>query len=206
MDDNKIIYIDKFKQFKQKKERKMLFFVIAIGIITGLFVWHYYVENVSHFDVKIPLSKNIIFNNEKPLAMTTAQIANEFEKYDNKPILFYLYTTWCESCKKNFTIFNEIAQEFQETELHVMALAIDRDLTEAVLQEDLNQKGDIYFHPRFLAFKEGFKEFLRQKQINYEGRIPYTVLIGKDGKVITKYVGIKNKNYLRNKIIRELYL
>ncbi len=206
MGDNKIIYIDKFKQSKQKKERKMLFLVIAAGITVGLVVWNYYVANVARFDVKIPPSKNITFNNEQVLAMTTAQIANEFEKYDNKPILLYLYTTWCESCKKNFSTFNEIAQEFQETELHIIALAIDRDLTQSVLQADLNQHGAIYFQPRFLAFKEGFKEFLKQKQINYEGRIPFTVLIARDGKVVVKYVGVKNKNYLRNKIVRELYL
>ena len=184
----------------------MLFFVIAVGITVGLVVWNYYVENVSHLDVKIPSSRNITFNNEPAMAMTTAQIANEFEKYDNKPILLYLYTTWCESCKKNFTAFNEIAQEFQETDLHIIALAIDRDLTDAALKADLNQHGEVYFHPRFLAFKEGFKDFLKQKQISYEGRIPFTVLIGRDGKIITKYVGAKNKNYLRNKIIRELYL
>lgn len=206
MDDKKIIYIEKFKQSKQKKERKMLFFVIAVGITVGLVVWNYYVENVSHLDVKIPSSKNITFNNEPAIAMTTAQIANEFEKYDNKPILLYLYTTWCGSCKKNFTAFNEIAQEFQETDLHIIALAIDRDLTEATLKADLDQHGEVYFYPRFLAFKEGFKDFLKQKQINYEGRIPFTILIGRDGKIIAKYVGAKNKNYLRNKIIRELYL
>lgn len=206
MGNNKIIYIDKFKQSKQKKERKMLFLVIAVGITVGLVVWNYYVENVSHFDVKIPQSRNIAFNNEQALAMTTAQIANEFEKYDNKPILLYLYTTWCESCKKNFETFNEIAREFQETELHVIALAIDRDLAEGALQEELHRHGELYFHPRFLAFKEGFKDFLKQKGINYEGRIPFTVLIGRDGKVIVKYPGVKNKNHLRNKIIRELYL
>jgi thiol-disulfide isomerase/thioredoxin len=206
MDDNKIVSLSKFRQSKQKKEYKMLFFVIAIGICTGLVVWNYYVENISHLDVKIPQSKNIDFGHEKPVAMTSAQIANEFEKYDGKPILLYIYTTWCAICKKNFANVNEIAQEFQETELHIIALAIDRDLTEEALQHELNQHGSLYFHPRFLAFKEGFREFLKQKKINYEGRIPFTVLIGRDGKTIIKYVGAKNKNYLRNKIIRELYL
>jgi len=55
------------------------------------------------------------------------------------------------------------------------------------------------------SFKEGFLEFLKKKNINYQGRIPYTVLISQYGEVVTKYVGTKSPNYLRNKIIKEIY-
>lgn len=202
---NKIHSLSDYKQSKQKKERKMLFIVIIIGILGGLLSWQFFVENIAALDVQIPESKNITYNAQTPIANAPAQIADEMEQYDGKPILLYLYTTWCAICKNNFATFNEIAREFQNTELHVIALAIDRDIDEATLNESLSGYGNLYFQPRFLAFKDGFIELLKQKQINYQGRIPFTILIGKDGKIVTKYVGAKSKNYLRNKIIRELY-
>jgi peroxiredoxin len=204
MENKKIISIKEYKQSK-KKERSMLLLVIAIGIIAGLLCWSHFIEDNYALDIEIPQSKNITFNNEIPLAISAAQIAAEIEKYDGKPILLYIYTTWCSICKKNFATFNDVAREFQDTDLHVIALAIDRDIDEKTLQTALNQYGDLYFPPKFLAFKDGFLELLKQKDIRYNGRIPFTALIGRNGEVVVKYVGMKNKNYLRSKIIEQLW-
>ncbi len=201
--NNKII---NFPQKKSQKNLKMLFLVIVFGALIGMFFWQYFVENVARVDVQIPESKNISFNSSSPISMTTAQVANEFEKSENKPILLYIYTTWCKVCSKNFPIINEISREFQNTDLRVIALAIDRNLDAEALKEYLNQYGEIYFEPRFLGFKDGFVEFLQKQNISYSNRIPYTVLLSKDGEVVTKFAGMKSKNYLRNKIIKELYL
>ena len=182
----------------------MFFLAVFIGAFVGLISWHYFVENVAATDVSIPASQNIAFNSAPAIAMTTAQVANEFEKADGKPVLLYIYTTWCKICTKNFANINEIAREFQATDLQVLALAIDRDIDEATLKNYLNSSGILYFQPRFLSFKEGFIEFLQKKNISYSSRIPFTVLISRDGEVVTKYVGIKSKNYLRNKVIKQL--
>lgn len=185
--------------------KKMFFLTLVAGIGISLALWHYFVENVERADVQIPPSQNVRFNDHAPLAMTTAQIADELEKNDGKPVLLYIYTTWCKICVENFPKINEVAREFQNTDLQVIALAIDRDLDPKALQDHLNQFGDVYFQPRFLAFKDGFRELLQKKNIRYKGMIPFTILISRDGEVITKFIGSKNKNYLRNKIIRELY-
>lgn len=184
----------------------MFFFTLAVGAVLGLMLWNVFVDNIANLDVEIPQSKNITFNQEVPIPMTTAQVANEFEKSDGKPILFYLYTTWCSTCAKNFPVFNEIAREFQNTDLQVIALSIDREHSEQELKAYLGKFGDLYFQPRFLAFREGFLEFLQKKNIRYNNRIPFTVLISRDDEVVTKFVGSKSKKYLRNKVIRELYL
>ena len=202
---NKIIDIKNYRQNNKKDSKKMLFLSIIIGLLLGLALWKYFVENIANYDVKIPQSSNIQFNEKTPIGMTTAQIANEFESFDDKPVLLYIYTTWCGVCSKNFEVFNEISREFQNTDLRVMALAIDRNLEPQKLSDYLNKLGDVYFQPRHLLFKDGFMEFLLKKNIKYSGHIPFTVLISKDGKVITKYTGVKNKNYLRNRIIKELY-
>ena len=202
---NKIIDINQYRQNNKKDSKKMLFLSIIIGLSIGLILWKYFVENIANYDVKIPQSLNIKFNDKQPIGMTTAQVAVEFENFDDKPILLYIYTTWCGVCSKNFEVFNEISREFQNTDLKVMALAIDRNLESQKLTNYLNNFGDVYFQPNYLLFKDGFMEFLLKKNIKYSGHIPFTVLISHNGEVITKYTGVKNKNYLRNRIIKELY-
>lgn len=183
----------------------MLFFIILLAALLGGFLWNKFVEEAQNLDVEIPQSKNISYDISQALPMTTAQVAQAFEDADNKPILLYIYTTWCGICSKNFPIINEIAREFQNTDLRIITIAIDRNLEPAALGQYLSSFGNVYFQPRFLAFKEGFLEFLQKKQIRYSGKIPYTALISRDGKVVVKFTGMKSKNYLRNKIITELY-
>ena len=86
-----------------------------------------------------------------------------------------------------------------------MAIALDRDIDAQYLQSYLNQQGNIYFRPRYLAFREGFLEFLKKKNINYRGIVPFTVLVSRDSEVVAKYNGYKSKEYLRNQIIKALY-
>ena len=207
MSDPKIIWLKNHKKQKKSGEiLKMLFLAIVIGAVLGLVLWNQFVENYSQHDFKIPESKNITFNAQGPLPLTTAQVAAEFERSDGKPILLYIYATWCQVCTKNFPAFNELTREFQNTDLQIMTLAIDRNQDAAHLQNYLNKFGDIYFQPRFLAYKEGFLEFLQKRHIRYNNRLPFTVLISRDGEVIAQYSGIKRGNYLRNKIVKELYL
>lgn len=201
---NQIININQYHNNK-KTSRKMLFVSIIIGIVVGLFLWKYFVENIANYDVKIPASANIKYNDKEPNSLTTSKIANYFENNDGKPILIYIYTTWCGVCTRNLPILNEIAREFQNTELKILALAIDRNLTNERLKSYFQNAGDIYFEPNYLSSKNGFIEFLRYKNIKYSGHIPFTALINSQGEVVMKYIGSKNKNYLRNNIIKELY-
>lgn len=225
MSDPKIISLQKYKKsqklksFKEKllkmslrklinklrEDRKMLFIVAVTSAFIASFLWNYFVVMPSRLDVQIAPSQNITFNNTKPIPMTTGQVANEFEEYEGKPVLLYIYTTWCSSCARQTPVINEIAREFQNTDLKIITLAVDKDLNPNDLQSHLSRYGNVYFQPRYLSFKEGFLEFLKKKNINYQGRIPYTVLISQYGEVVTKYVGAKSPNYLRNKIIKEIY-
>jgi peroxiredoxin len=192
-------------KYQLKFSKKMFFLVLIIGALMGLMIWNHYIAKKIAIDVKIPLSKNITYNQQQPMAMSTASFANEYENHEGKPILLYLYTSWCSVCQKNFPIINEVIREFQNTDLYVIALAVDRDIDANHLQNYLNNKGNIYFVPRYLEFKEGFLEFLKRKNINYRGIIPYTVLISADGEISSKYSGVRDKNHLRNMIIKILY-
>ena len=191
---------------KLKGNFRMLFFVIAAGLLTGLVCWNYFIEGSNNNEIIIPESKNITYNSKPPIAMTSAQVAREFDKYEGRPIFLYIYTTWCGTCKKSTPKINEILREFQNTDLAVMTLAIDRDLESRSLQNYLNEMGNLYFEPRYLAFKGGFKDFLYKRGIKYDNRIPYAVLISADGEVVRTVSVTRSKGHIRKKIIKELYL
>lgn len=213
MSSSKVISLQEYKKsnklrnLKNKSSRiiSMLFAIIVVSVLAGSLLWDIFVENPARLDVQIPQSQNIVFNDKEPTAMTSAQIANQFDILEGKPILLYVYTTWCSVCTKQFPTINEIAREFQNTDLQVIALAVDKNLTAESLKEYLANYGDFYFQPRYLVFKDGFLDLLKKKNIPYNGRIPFTVLISQHGEIITKFNGVKSQNYLRNKIIKEIY-
>lgn len=191
---------------KDSEVKRMLFIIIIIGVIIGLFSWHYFVENVARNDVNIPNSQNITFNNEIAKAIDVNDIRQEFSASLSRPILLYFYTSWCSKCKKTTPIINELAREFQATDLKVIAVAIDKNIDAKFLGQYLNNYGDIYFEPSFLTSKVGFIEFLRERGVRYNKRIPYSILFSANMEVVANFSGSKSKNYLRNKIIKELNL
>ena len=206
MNDKIIPFRKKTKFQKIIEAKRMLFLVIIVGSIVGMIAWNYFIENVAQIDVVIPQSQNITYNNEIAKALRTDDLSNEFDNASNAPILLYIYTSWCSSCKKFTPVINELSSEFQNTDLKILAVAIDKDISSNELNAFLNQYGDVYFEPKYLYSKEGFMSFLKNKGVRYNKRIPYTVLFSVDREVIASFSGVKSKNYLRNKIIKELNL
>jgi len=193
--------------FKKTIEAKrMLFLVIIAGSVAGMLVWNYFVDNVAQADVLIPQSRNITYNNEIAKAVSTDNLNDEFDNLSTRPVLLYIYTTWCSTCRKYTPVINDLAREFQNTDLKVLAISIDKDISSRDLNEFLNKYGDLYFEPKYLYSKEGFMDFLRKKGVRYNKRIPYTVLFSVDREVVASFSGVKSKNYVRNKIIKELNL
>ncbi len=184
--------------------KKMLFLSIISAIIIGSLCWNFFIENYKISDIEIPQSQNIRYNKSVEF-IDVSSFEKEFENHVNKPILIYLYTTWCQVCNQNFTVINEIAREFQNTDLKVFAIAIDRKISKESFDNYLSEINDIYFIPRALSNRQGFFDFLESKKIFYNDSIPFTALIGNDNKIICQFSGTKSANYLRNKIIRNLY-
>ena len=95
-------------------KNKMLFLSIILAIITGSLIWKFFIENYQINDYEIPISQNITFNDQLPRLIDTAILEKEFENNQNKPILLYLYTTWCQVCNKNFSVINSTKKELKK--------------------------------------------------------------------------------------------
>jgi len=185
----------------------MLLITIFIGWLLGYFIWHIYIQKVANEKIKIPPSNNISYNQVLPDKIDAKQLINLVADAQGKPILLYFYTTWCGICVKNFDFINTLAKEMQNTNLQILAIAVDKELSALELQQYHNKNNqDLYFKPYILTSKAQFVDFLKQTEVDFRGAVPYTAIIGKDGKEVFNYIGIKDYDYLKSKVIKYLYL
>lgn len=182
----------------------MLFLIIIFCAIIASIFWRFYVVDQDILESEIQQSQNIRYSSSSIRPSEPRDIASQIQDAKGGPVLVYLYTTWCGSCKKNFPIFNEVAREFQNTGLRVVAIAIDADISGSKLSQFLSTKGDVYFQPQFLSSRNGFGDVLKEFNIKYSGRIPFTTVLSSKGDVLLKYIGSRPSRKLRLAIKKEL--
>lgn len=183
----------------------MIIIIALIAVVIAVYGWNYIYEEDSA-DVTIPLSNSVPYNFNDMRPIQPIEIINEIEKSEanNQPILLYFYTTWCGVCKKQFPIINEMARKFQNTDLKVMVIAVDKDITPQKAADSLRDLNEFYFKPEYLSDRAGFKDFLATKSINFKNRIPFTIIVDRNSKIIAQFSGYKSMNYVNRKIMKSL--
>ncbi len=188
-------------QIKNLKRAKMIVAILIVVAILSTIIWSRYVQDPS-VHLQIPESNNITYN--QPKAIAPSDILTQIDNNSGRPILLYIYTTWCNICRHQLPNINEMARKYQNTDLKVITVAIDRNIDAQNLMEYLSEQKNIYFEPQFLVYTDGLGDLLAQKKIKYNKIIPLTVLIGRDGEVDTRFTGYKREGYLNRKIIKIL--
>lgn len=179
----------------------MIIAIVILAAIIGVIVWKNFIQDPA-INLQIPESDNITYN--QPKAIAPNDILNQIDDYEGKPILLYIYTTWCPVCKKQLPNINEMARKFQNSDLRVISVSIDRNIDSAGLMDYLDKFKNIYFEPQFLIYNDGFADLLAQKNIKYNKIIPLTVLLDRQGNVEARFTGHKGEGYLNRKIIKLL--
>lgn len=101
------------------------------------------------------------------------------EKYRGKPLLVTFWATWCEPCRDEYPMLNELAKEYAPKGLNVVGVDLDED-------------GDLILMRRFIArYKPVFPNYRKKKGEEsafmqavlpgWNGSIPASFLYGKDG-------------------------
>jgi thiol-disulfide isomerase/thioredoxin len=114
------------------------------------------------------------------------------EQYRGKPLLVTFWATWCEPCRDEYPMINELAKEYAPKGLHVVGI-------------DDDQEGDLILMRRFIArYKPVFPNY-RKKRGNesafnqavspdWNGTMPATFFYAKDGRQIGHFFGAKDRN------------
>jgi thiol-disulfide isomerase/thioredoxin len=115
-------------------------------------------------------------------------------RHRGKPLLINFWATWCEPCRDEYPMLNELAKEYAPKGLRVVGVNSDQD-------------GDLILMRRFIArYKPVFPNYRKKlgkpeeeagfNQAvlpDWRGELPATFLYDKDGRLIGHFFGARNR-------------
>ena len=112
---------------------------------------------------------------------------------EGKVCLLAIWASWCAPCQQKMPELNGIASEFGD-QLQVVGISVD---------EDLGALGD-YLSRHELRYPVALadQEFL--DSIEFTGILPTVVFVGRDGMVLSRYMGTRTEEFLRGEVRRLL--
>ncbi len=122
-----------------------------------------------------------------PLIIDAQAYQKLLAKYHGKPVLVNFWATWCEPCRDEYPMLNELAKQYASQGLQVVGVSMDDD-------------GDLILMRRFLARykpvfpnyrkKAGTEEAFRQSIFpGWNGSLPATYFYDKDGRQVGHVFG-----------------
>jgi thiol-disulfide isomerase/thioredoxin len=113
------------------------------------------------------------------------------EQYRGKPLLITFWATWCEPCRDEYPMLNELAKQYAPKGLKVVGVDLDED-------------GDLILMRRFLArYKPVFPNYRMKKGAEaafhqavlpgWNGAIPASFFYSKDGQQTGHVMGASDR-------------
>jgi thiol-disulfide isomerase/thioredoxin len=109
------------------------------------------------------------------------------QQYHGRPLMVTFWATWCEPCRDEYPMLNELAKQYTPLGLTVMGVNLDQD-------------GDLILMRRFIArYKPVFRNYREKKgdeaaffqgvQPGWSGAIPASFFYAEDGQQIGRVMG-----------------
>lgn len=114
------------------------------------------------------------------------------QEYHGKPLLVTFWATWCEPCRDEYPLLNELAKQYAAQGLKVVGVNLDQD-------------GDLILMRRFMArYKPIFPNYRKNPSepeesfrlavlAGWNGSLPIAVFYAKDGKQVGSFIGERNR-------------
>jgi len=116
------------------------------------------------------------------------------QRYHGKPLLINFWATWCEPCRDEYPMLNELAKEYEPKGLRMLGVDSDQD-------------GDLILMRRFIArYKPVFPNYRKKpgkpddeagfnKAVlpEWRGELPATFVYDKDGHLVEHFFGARDR-------------
>jgi thiol-disulfide isomerase/thioredoxin len=111
-------------------------------------------------------------------------------KYRGKPVLVTFWATWCEPCRDEYPMIVKLAAQYAPQGLAVFGVDMDDDADMNLVRHFMTQN-----HPGFPNVRQkpgiDLDAFYQGVNPEWHGTMPETVFYGRDGRIVTSFVGEK---------------
>jgi thiol-disulfide isomerase/thioredoxin len=116
------------------------------------------------------------------------------QQYQGKPLLVNFWATWCEPCRDEYPMLNELAKEYAPKGLRVVGVDSDQDGDLILMRRFITRYKPVFPNYRKKPVSpEEEKEFNRTVLPEWRGELPATFLYDKDGRLIGHFFGARDR-------------
>ncbi|HKO04898.1 MAG TPA: TlpA disulfide reductase family protein [Candidatus Acidoferrales bacterium] len=146
-----------------------------------------------------PAKKPAATTAQKPLEVVDADgyLARVAERR-GKPLMVTFWATWCEPCREEFPMVNELVQQYRPKGLAVFGMNMDDDAEASLALKFLAKMQPVFLSYRKKPGKE--EEFINRVNPKWAGTMPVTFLYTPDGRLMGQIVGEQPRQVFVNAI------
>jgi thiol-disulfide isomerase/thioredoxin len=122
-----------------------------------------------------------------PALIDTQGYQKLLQQYKGKPLLVTFWATWCEPCRDEYPMLNELAKQYAPQGLKVVGVSLDQDGDMILMRRFLARYKPIF--PNYRKKKGEEDAFVQAVLPGWNGSIPASVFYGKDGQQVGHLVG-----------------
>jgi len=105
------------------------------------------------------------------------------EQNRGKPMLVNFWATYCEPCRDEYPMLNELAKKYAPQGLQVVGVSMDDDGDLILMRRFLARYKPVFPNYRKKAGEDGdFRQFTQKVFPSWNGSLPATFFYGKDGR------------------------
>jgi thiol-disulfide isomerase/thioredoxin len=113
------------------------------------------------------------------------------QEYRGKPLVVNFWATWCEPCRDEYPLLNEMAKQYAPQGLKVVGVNFDDDGDLILMRRFLARYKPVF--PNYRKKHGGNAEFAQVTLPQWNGSLPATLFYDKDGRQVNHFLGAGNR-------------
>jgi thiol-disulfide isomerase/thioredoxin len=120
-------------------------------------------------------------------------------QYHGKPLLVNFWATWCEPCRHEYPMLNELAKQYAPQGLKVVGVSLDDDGDLILMRRFLARYKPIF--PNYRKKAGGIDVFTQAVLPGWTGSLPVSIFYGKDGQQAGHILGESTREKYESAIV-----